>query len=421
MILGGAFIVGIAPAFAQAIAIDRVLVVVNEKPIMMSEYQTRHRRESLQNAAAPFDGRIDERILNYMIDDRIQAQVASQRGILVSAEEVERAVEFIARQNQLTVAELFAKVGEDGITAEQFKASVHEQEVIRRLVDRVVGSRIGVSESEIENYLASHPELIPSNQNYEISRLFISLQGKTESQARGEFENLAHIRNAILEGRDFAQSAREFSDGEERGEGGYLGWRNADQLPPPFVDALQQTAIEGVSEIVPAADGLHLLKLHNRREQPRLVAQQLVRHILIRPGDDLSENAAKARAKELRERIVGGEDFATVARAHSADPSSAINGGMLGWVSPGEFPRPLEITMSNLKLNEVSQPVRAPGGFHLVEVLDRRQADISMDIAAQRARQKIFNRKAASFYDNWYGALRDAAHIEYVGVDAPTG
>ena len=416
--LGG---LGLAPtqAHAQAIAIDKVLVVVNEAAITLSEYQARHLREALEKSTdtRPFDGRVDPRILNLMINDRLQAQMAARRGIRVTPADVEKAVAFIARQNDTTPPQLLTQLAADGITPAQFRASLKEQQLIRRLVDTVVNARVTVSEQEINNYLASHRELADSDEAYEVSHLFIALEGKSLSEAQSEQENLAHIRTAVVEGRPFAQSAREFSDSPNREEGGYLGWRKIAQLPKLFVQALRDTEVGAVSEIIRSPNGLHLLKVHDHRAGGKVVEQQLLRHILIRPGPGLREDAVKERADELHARIIAGEDFEAIARAHSADQVSGIDGGRLGWINPGDFPPKFEQALTRLALNELSKPLRSQAGYHLVKVLDRRRTDISVELAGKRARQVIFKRKAAAFYENWYGAIRDAAHIEYVSAN----
>ena len=406
------------PAHAQAIAIDKALVVVNEQAITLSEYRARYRQEVLQNTSklAPFDGSINPRILNRMIDDRIQAQIAARRGIRVLSQEVDRAVAFIANQNDFTAEELYAQLAADGVTPAQFRARVKEQQLIRRLVDGMVGSRVKVSEQEVTNYLASHRDLIKSNEEYEISHLFVSLSGKSDDEAQAELENLTHIRKAVVEGRSFAKSAEEFSDGPGRDQGGYLGWRKIGKLQPLFVDALRQTEVGGVSKIIRSDNGLHLLKMHDRKGEGQMVEQQLLRHILIRPNAELNDQGAAELANALYARIIAGENFGEIAKVYSADQSTGINGGYLGWVSPGDFPPQLESAVVRLAANELSKPLRGQAGYHLVEMLDRRRVDISMQVASKRARQIIFQRKAASFYDNWYGAIRDSAHIEYISA-----
>ncbi|MGR3913129.1 MAG: peptidylprolyl isomerase [Gammaproteobacteria bacterium] len=408
-----------APAAAQAVAIDQVLVVVNEEPVMLSEYQTRHQREALQNSAAlaPFDGRIDRRILNSMIDDRIQAQMAVRRGLRVSDAEIESEIAFIAEQNNNAAAALLERLASRGITPSQFRASIREQQLIRRLVEIAVNARVVVSDREIENYLASHQELLASEEAFEISHLFISLQGRPQSEAQSEWENLEHIRNALLSGRPFADSAREFSDSPSGREGGYLGWRKIEQLPSLFIDALRQLKIGALSQILRGENGLHLLRLHDRKASGNVVGQQLARHILIRFGAEVSDAEAAQFAAELRARILAGEDFEKLARAHSDDRAGRIEGGLLGWVNPGGLPQQLERAMSELRLNQISRPLRTRNAYHLLEVLARREKDISLDLAGERARRVIFRRKAAEFYDNWYGTIRDAAFIEYIAVN----
>lgn len=408
-----------AAALAQAVAIDKVLVVVNEEPVMLSEYQARHQRESLQNAAAlaPFDGSVDLRVLNSMIDDRIQAQMAARRGLRVSDEEVENAIAFIAEQNNSGAGDLLQMLSSRGITPSQFRASIREQQLIRRLVDVAVNARVVVSDREIENYLTSHSELLASEEAFEISHLFISLQDRPQSEAESELENLQHIRRALLAGRSFADSAREFSDSPSAKEGGYVGWRKAEQLPALFVEALRKMKDGAISQPLRGENGLHLLQLHERKASGNVVVQNFVRHIMIRSGAERSPEEAAQFAAELRARILGGEDFETLARAHSDDAEGSVEGGRLGWVSPGELPQTLENAVRDLPLNQLSEPLRTGASFHLLEVLGRRENDISRDLAAQRARRVIFRRKAAEFYDNWYGTIRDTAFIEYIAVN----
>lgn len=414
-----------APAFgpgAHAAAIDKVLVVVNEEAITLSEYQARHQREALEQSEsggiAPFDGRIDARVLDRMIDDRIQAQIAAGRGLAVTAAEVERAIAAIAERNQLTPPQLIARLAEVGITARQFRANLREQQLIRKLVDRVVNSRVQVSEREVENFLASHAEMTASDDAFEVSHFLINTGGKTAEQFEADYENLEHIRQGLLAGRGtFAEFVADYADNPDRSQGGYLGWRRVDQFPDSFVAALRRAEVGGITPIIRTPSGLHLLKLHDRRQAGTIVSQQRVRHILIRPEPGESLADAAERAAGLRAQIAAGEDFEKIARVHSADQVSGAAGGQLGWVTPGDFPPAFERAARELALNTVSAPVRTPAGYHLIEVLERRDNDISLELAARRARRMIFQRKAAEFYDNWYGALRDSAYIEYIAVN----
>lgn len=402
---------------APAAAIDKVLVVVNEEAITLSEYQARHQREALEQSAdiAPFDGRVDGGVLNRMIDDRIQAQIAAGRGLSVAPAEVERAVAAIAERNQLTPARLLAQLEEVGISARQFRANIREQQLIRRLVDRVVNSRVRVSEREVENFLARHAEMTASDDAFEVSHFLINTDGKTAAQTQSDVENLEHIRRGLIAGRGtFAEFVADYADNPDKSQGGYLGWRRVDQFPDSFVDALRRAEVGDITPIIRTKGGLHLLKLHDRRRAGTMVQQMRLRHILIRPeaGERMAD--AAERAADLRAQIEGGEAFEKIARVHSADQISGADGGELGWVTPGDYPPAFERAAGALALGEVSEPVRTSAGYHLIEVLERRDNDISLELAARRARQMIFQRKAAAFYDNWYGTLRDSAYIEYI-------
>jgi len=415
-----AIALSLAAGPAVAAAIDKVLVVVNEEAITLSEYQARHQREALERSAniAPFDGRVDARVLNRMIDDRIQAQIAAGRGLTVAAAEVERAIAGIAERNQLTTPQLVDRLAQVGISARQFRANIREQQLIRRLVDRVVNSRVQVSEREVENFLASHAEMTASDDSFEVSHFLLDTSGKSAAQAQGDFENLQHLRQGLLDGRGtFAEFVADYADNPDKSQGGYLGWRRVDQFPDSFVAALRETPVGDITPIIRTANGLHLLLLHERRQAGAMVSQMRVRHILIRPGPGESMSDAAERAEGLRAQIEGGQDFGKIARVHSADLASGAEGGALGWVTPGDFPPAFERAAEGLALNTVSRPVRSPAGYHLIEVLARRDGDISLELAARRARQMIFQRKAAQFYDNWYGALRDSAYIEYIAVN----
>lgn len=414
--LGVALVASIA--VAQTLAIDKVLVIVNEEAITLSEYQTRHQREALQQSLdiKPFTGNIDQRLLNRMIDERIQSQTAVRSRISISPAEIDRAIHFIAQKNNITSQQLLDRIQQRGISIEQFRASIKEQQLIRRLLEIAVNSRVVISEQEVDDYLTRHPELLDSDEAYEVSHLSVSLKDKSASEVQSEYGNLEHIRQSLLDGRDFAKSAQQYSDSSDREQGGYLGWRKFEQLPQIFVQELRQTETGQISQILKSDNALHLLKLHARRNS-KMVDQQLVRHILIRPSTDLVEAKAAELASQLRQRIIAGEDFQKIAKAYSDDLSTAINGGQLGWVSPSNLPPKFEQVTRALQLGEVSEPLRLESGYHIIQVLERRRHDINQDLATDRARQIIFRRKAEEFYNNWFGPLRDASYIEYVSVN----
>jgi len=404
---------------AQEVSIDRVLAIVGEGVITLNDYRTRHRQERFENPSlAPFDGEVDPDILARMVDEFIQIDAARRRGISVSSKEIDGAVGFVAKQNGLSVAELIEQLEGQNFSYEQFRESLREQQMIRKLIDAVANSRIVVSDQEVENYLNSHEELRDFEESYEVSHLFVSTKGKSAEEVESERENLTFIREGILGGQDFATAVRSYSDASNKDEGGYLGWRTAEQLPELFVSALKAMSPgeNSVSTILESDNGLHLLKLHDRKGSGNLVEQQEIQHILIQPTELNTPEDAEKLAEELYLKLQSGEPFEKLARLYSQDAQSRTNGGSLGWVNPGTLVPPFEEAARRLPLNVVSKPVQTRFGFHLIKVTGRRQSDMSSEIATNQARQAVFQRKSRDIYERWLDDLRQRTYIEYVGL-----
>jgi len=406
------------PGFTQANSIDRALALVGESVITLNEYRTRHRQQRLETTNYPeFSGTVDKDLLDLMINERIQVIEAERRRLSVSDIELDRAVEFVARQNQLSVDQLVAQLNADSFTLAEFRESLRKQQLSRKLIDAVANSRVSVSDQETENYLNSNSELLEEvNDEYEVAHLLISTSGKSDAAIEAEVENLTFIREQIVGGLAFDQAVRDFADSGKE-EGGYLGWRAPDQLPELFVKALESMDVDvnNVSKILQSDNGLHLLKLMGRRGGGNQVLQQNIRHILIRPEPNETRDEALQRANGLYQSLVTGESFESVARLHSDDEASRQGGGELGWVNPGQLAPQFEDAASALPLNTVSQPVQTRFGFHLILVEGRRNADMAREIAENKAREAIFRRKASELFKNWFRAVKERTFVEYIG------
>ncbi len=408
-----------AISWSQTINIDQVLVIVDSDAITLSEYKSRHHQERIENTSvAAFSGEVNQDILETMIDERIQVQQARTRGINVSEKEIDAAIQFIASQNSLNTQALEAQLNRDGFTLQQFRDSLKRQQFIRKLVDVVANSRVVISDQEIENYLKTHTELGDTDQAFEVSHLFILTKDKSDSQIQAEMENIADIRGIILDGESFETAVKNYSDSSNREDGGYLGWRTPDQLPELFIDTLREMTPgeNSVSEVLQSENGLHLLKLHDLRGAGKVVTQQLVRHILLQPSAIDSEAETLEFAQSLYQQLIDGESFERLARLHSKDAQSRKDGGSLGWVNPGTLVPAFEKVANSLPLKTISTPVRSRFGYHIIQVLDRREADMSNELAINQARQALFRRKADELYDNWFKAIRRTAFIEYIGI-----
>ena len=410
-------------ALAQTF-IDQILVVVDNVPLTLSEYRVRHRQEIIQGARlAPFRGEVDSGLLDLMIDERLQVRRAESRGITVSEQEIDAAVEFIAGQNNVGSAALLSQLEMDGIAPLEFRASIREQQLIRKLMDAVANSRVVVSDQEIENYLNAHNELRAGDESYEISHLFIQSRDRSDAGIASERENLAVLRQRIREGLPFDQAVREYSDSSSKEDGGYLGWRRPDQLPELFLQALRAMDPESddLSPVLESESGLHLLRLHGRGGQGALVDQQLIEHILIAPDSLTTLEEAEELAGRIHEQLLAGESFERMVRLHSDDSQSRDDGGSLGWVNPGSLVPEFEEVANALPVGQVSSPVKTRYGYHLIRVVDRRSTDMANEIAVNKARQAIFRRKAQELYSNWFQSIRQQAFIEYVGLSGGAG
>ena len=403
--------------------IDRVLVVVDNVPLTLSEYRARHRQEAIKGGPlAPFSGEVDPELLTLMIDERLQVLQAEYRGIDVTEQEVDASVEFIARQNNVSSTSLVSQLERDGITLQEFRAGIREQQMIRKLMDAVANSRVIVSDQEIENYLKAHDELRAGDESYEVSHLLVQTSGKSDTRIASERENMHLLRQRIEEGLPFGQAVHEYSDSSSKEDGGYLGWRRSDQLPELFLEALRDMDPEtdSLSPVLESESGLHLLKLHGRGGGGALVDQQLIQHILIAPDQQNTLDEAENLANRVYDQFLAGEPFEKLVRLYSMDAQSRDSGGSLGWVNPGSLVPEFENAAISLPVGQVSEPVKTRYGYHLIRVLDRRSTDKANEIAVNKARQTIFRRKATELYLNWFQSIRQRAFIEYVGIPDAT-
>ena len=407
-------------ANGQALNLDKVIAIVNEEAITLSEYQVRYKRGQLMttNANDLVPAKLDVDVLRTLIDERLQAQMAISRGISVTELEVEQTLNEMAVQNELPLDQLISELDAQGISPMNFRRGIVEQRLIQKLIDVAVNSRITISDEEIDYHLQAHKELYTPNEAYEISHLYISTDEKSDEEIQQIAAKIKTVKEFWSTSGEFSEVIKTYSEGGDVEGEGYLGWRKEDQLPELFLNALRQTSVGAISEVLQSANGFHLLKVHSKEGDLKIVTQQLIRHILIQPArNDLTENEMISLAEDLRRQLIDGADFSKIARLHSDDNESAEEGGSLGWVNPGDAVPELEEAASALALNTLSQPVRSRFGYHLIEVQDRRKKDITYDLARKKAENEIFRRKAKELYEIWFDRLKNGAYIEFVAVD----
>ena len=414
------------PGFAAAQRIslvDRIVAVVNSEVVTNSELLERvlvaERQMKQRNTPVPEPRLLERQVLERLILEKAQLQMAKETGLRVDEVQLDRTLARIAENNKMTLSAFRQTLERDGIQFERFRDEIRSEIMVTRLREREVEDKIQISDSEIDLYIAENegPGASLGDVEYNIAHVLIRLpeQATPDSiqAARGRAEKVIAEANA---GSDFAKLAASYSDAPDALAGGQMGWRSHDRLPELFSGALKDLRPGGLSQVLRSPAGFHVLKLVERRGGAGAlvgapVRQTRARHILVKTSEVVSENEAQRKLASLRDRIAGGADFAEMARANSED-SSAPRGGDLDWIYPGDTVPEFERAMDGLKPGEISEPVKSGFGYHLIQVIERRVADVSAERRRQLARQALRERRADEAYQDWLRQLRDRTYVE---------
>lgn len=399
------------------IAVDRIVAVVNEEVITRIDLQQQLSIaiDALKRQGTPLPPAeiLEQQVLERMINQRMQLQLAKDSGLRIEDAVLDKTIARIAQQNKLSVDQLRVALERDGVPFSRFREDVRAEITIARLREREVDSKIAVTEGEIDAFIQNTDKADGKSNEYNIAHILVRVPEQASAdaiqarQARAE-QALAQLK----QGADFGQVSATFSDAPEALQGGNLGWRESTRLPSLFVDALESMRVGQVSGLLRSSNGFHILKLVDQRgAAPVLVQQTHARHILVKTNEVISESEARNRLVGLRERIENGADFAELARLQSQD-ASAPKGGDLGWLSPGDTVPEFERTMNQLKIGELSQPIKTEFGWHLIQVLARREEDMSKERLRLTARQALRERKSDEAYQEWLRQLRDKTYVE---------
>lgn len=399
--------------------LDRIIAVVDRDVITRGELQSRIRtvlqQLEKQGVALPPQDVLEKQVLERLIGDKLQLQLAAQTGLRVDDNQLDKTIERIADQNKLNKTEFREALEKDGISFRKFREDIRSEIILARLREREVDNRINVTEAEIDNFLTTQASRNDVQDEFEIAHILV------RAPEEGTPEELQKLRakaeqalKKLQEGSDFTQVSASFSDAPNALEGGKLGWKTATQVPSLFLDTLKAMKPGEVSAILRSPNGFHILKLTNRRggSSPLVIQQTHARHILIKPSEIVSEGDAKRRMDDLKERLDNSGNFEELARQYSED-GTASKGGDLGWVNPGDTVPEFEKAMNTLKAGDISEPVRSPFGWHIIQVIERRSQDMSKEAARLKARQEIKARKSDEAYQDWLRELRDRAYVEY--------
>lgn len=417
---------GLLALFASSIAIsaeliDRIIAVVNQDVVMLSELRTEAQKSFAQLRQAntnpmPSRDQILSRALDDLIMEKLQLEEAERLGIEADQELVAKAIANIAENNKLTVPQLRQALLAEGQDFHQFQANVRKQILIRRLISREVDNRIQITTSEIDQYLETQAAAPKEKGSVHVLHILLATpDGASPQQIQAAHEEAIAARARIDKGEDFRAVAQAVSDGNRAIQGGDLGWMDIASLPGDFQKLVTGMKAGEVNGPLRSNVGFHILKVEafrNADNQREIVPQTAARHILIRTNEITADSDAKSRLLQLRERIIHGDDFATIARSNSDDQASAIKGGELGWVSPGQMVPEFEEVLDETAIGDVSQPFKSRFGWHILQVTGRREHDTTEKARRDAAREAIRERKSKEATEQYKRRLRGEAYID---------
>jgi peptidyl-prolyl cis-trans isomerase SurA len=405
----------------QAQSADYVVAVVNSEPITDSEVRAAMRRVSQQLKAQgqpiPAAQELRQGVLERLISDRVQLQLAAESGVRIDDAAVNLAEQNLARQGQMDLQALHERMAKDGLSPAALRAQLRDQLTIAKLRERDVESRVRVSDQDVDRALAEEQaaNADPYAREINLAQLLVAVPEKADAALTAQLQAQAEaLLQRLRSGEDFATLVKQYSDAD-RSKLGEFGLRRADRYPAAFVEATKNVAVGAVSDLVRSGAGFHILKVLERRAASSLgksVVQTRARHILLRTGPELSAFAASARLAEIRQRIVSGQtDFASAAREVSQD-GSAAQGGDLGWANPGMYVPEFEEVMNRLKEGDISRPVVSRFGVHLIQLTDRRRAELGPREVRELVRSQLREAKLEEAYVAWARDVRERAFVE---------
>lgn len=407
------------PALAPnegARASDFIVAVVDNEPITNQEV---NRLAAMADPAAAKLGRSSllMEALETLIEEAAQIGVAKQYGIQISSDELAQTIEKTAQRNQLSMEQMQQRLQEQGLSWEQYRTQVRRQMLLQRVREKEVNARIKIQDFEVDAFLQEQNKLANPNADINIAHILFELpENASADDVAKQLTKADEVMRKLKQGEDFSKMAVQFSSAADRSNGGVLGMRPPSRYPSLFVDAVKDVAVGQLVGPVRSAAGFHVLKLMERRNAqalPVTVTQTHARHILLRPGGKLSQDAARAQLAAFKRQIdVGLAEFEALAKEHSQD-GSANQGGDLGWANPGMMVPEFEEAMNKLAPGQVGDPLVSRFGVHLIQVLERREAPLSLREQQDMARNILREKKFEEAYKNWEREVRGRAYVEY--------
>jgi|TARA_B100000767_G_scaffold101341_1_gene97302 peptidyl-prolyl cis-trans isomerase SurA len=404
--------------FSKIELIDRVVAVVDSGVIMESQLNSRVEeiliRLKSDTTELPPINLLEEQVLDRLIIEEIQLQLADRAGIKISDSELNQTLSRVSSQNNLSLEDFRLKLEAEGTSYKSFRDTIKKELIIQRVQRGRVGGKVDISEQEIENFINSEEGKSQLAEQYNVQHILLSVKSGLTEQQIEEIKDEANNLITRLEGDEsFEKLATAYSSGQEALEGGFLGWRTSAELPSLFANVVTELKVGEVAQPLRSGAGFHILKLTDKRGNTvKFLDQTLARHILVQPSEIRTENQAEELINDIYERLTNGEDFKQLARQFSEDPGSKMDGGELGWSNPGDYDPIFEKTLNATEIGKISEPVQSSFGWHIIEAMDRRNEDVSQEEQKNRAYQIIFKRKFEQELQSTLIELRAEAYVD---------
>jgi|TARA_B110000467_G_scaffold48283_1_gene44280 peptidyl-prolyl cis-trans isomerase SurA len=404
--------------FSKIELIDRVVAVVDSGVIMESQLNSRVEeiliRLKSDTTELPPINLLEEQVLDRLIIEEIQLQLADRAGIKISDSELNQTLSRVSSQNNLSLEDFRLKLEAEGTSYKSFRDTIKKELIIQRVQRGRVGGKVDISEQEIENFINSEEGKSQLAEQYNVQHILLSVKSGLTEQQIEEIKDEANNLITRLEGDEsFEKLATAYSSGQEALEGGFLGWRTSAELPSLFANVVTELKVGEVAQPLRSGAGFHILKLTDKRGNTvKFLDQTLARHILVQPSEIRTENQAEELINDIYERLTNGEDFKQLARQFSEDPGSKMDGGELGWSNPGDYDPIFEQTLNATEIGKISEPVQSSFGWHIIEAMDRRNEDVSQEEQKNRAYQIIFKRKFEQELQSTLIELRAEAYVD---------
>jgi len=412
--------------FAQEVLpVDRMIAIVGDDVIVMSELNAELRRAVIklkkEKVQMPDKRVLIQQVIERLVNQKLQQAEAERLGIVVGEEQLAQAISDIAKRNNMTLSKLRQYLKTEGTSFQHFRGKIRHQFLFKKLIDKQVSRRTSVSDREIESFIQREVGNLDRRLSYHLQHIFLALpDGSTTNKVKAAIKKAKKISQQLKDGADFRKLAATYSNAQNALEGGDMGWLKTSQLPNLYIELASKMNRGDISQPTRSPAGIHIIKVVDFKASggSALVNQTQARHILIRTNEITSDNDAKVRLTQLQQRIQNGDDFANLARSHSDDKGSAIKGGDMGWLSPGDVVPDFENEMNKLKPKQISPAFRTQFGWHIVQVLARRQHDSSNELRKSKVRVLLKKKKVQEETELYLRRLRDEGYVKLLLDDA---